>query len=136
MSQLGTALLVTSYAIVFAYVCFTLQIAAAFNRSSNPRIRALFWVLPLLVAPICVGGLFLAKRLNPSYGAFDSRDVATMCLLVFATYLLQCFCWRLYVFRCRYCGATDCTCKTSWRNGVFWCPGCRRAYVNGHHREA
>ena len=37
-----------------------------------------------------------------------------------------------YVFRCVKCGATvfidD---RTWWRKGVFWCPGCKRPYING-----
>lgn len=128
------ALLIIGITAFVVYVSFILRLARAFYSSSNPKVRALYWILPLVVGPTCVGIGFLGASLDPTFGKFEGNPVVAFSALLFGCYFIQFACWRLYIFRCQFCGTTTSTYRVSWRNGVYSCPGCKRPYVNGCHR--
>lgn len=114
-----------------AYLSLILYIATAFYSSANPKIRVLFWVIPLIVVSIVAGLFGMGSKLSPDVfkGLFGIPFL--LIPLILFSYCFQFGCWWWYIFRCQSCGHTYCTYRTSWRSGVYRCPNCNQLYLNG-----
>lgn len=111
-----------------AYLACSLLIAKV-CAAASARLRALYWVLPIVVGTFSASALILAGEYSKPTLGFNGWLALVAATTLFG-YLVQ---WivQMYIFSCRACGVTQSTYRTAWRRGMYTCPNCKRQYFKG-----
>jgi hypothetical protein len=97
--------------------------------AGSARLRAFYWVLPIVVGTLSASALLLmGENLRATLGFVGW--LALVAVMALFGYLVQ---WmvQMYIFKCRACGITRSTYRTAWRRGIYACPNCKRQYFKG-----
>jgi hypothetical protein len=110
------------------YLACSLLIAKVCAPGSKP-LRALYWLLPFLVATFSASALSLVGQYSKASLGFMGW-LALIAVMTLSGYLVQ---WvvQMYIFKCRACGMAFSTYRTAWRRGIYTCPNCKRQYFKG-----
>lgn len=93
------------------------------------RLRAFYWVLPIIAAAFSAAALSLMGKYSKESLGFRGWLALVVVMALFG-YLVQ-WMMQMYIFKCRACGITRSTYRTAWRRGIYTCPNCKRQYFKG-----
>jgi hypothetical protein len=111
-----------------AYFACGILIAKVCVSRSTP-LRALYWVLPIVVGALSASALSGMSEYSKATVGFRGW-LALVVVMALVGYLVQ-WMMQMYIFKCRACGITRSTYRTAWRRGIYTCPNCKRPYFKG-----